>query len=109
MFSFLRLRLRKSNPRDPTVAIRQALASDGLRPGMDLATLVVLQVTGSYSGRPVTHFRVFDPVRAAEVAVQVRVFDDLDIHQELVIGSGMWSRTAPAPSSGAKQRGLAWR
>lgn len=43
---------------------------------------------GSYSGRRVTYFRVFDPVRAAEVAVQMRVFDDLDTHQELVLGSG---------------------
>ncbi len=88
MLSFLRLRLRKSNPRDPTAAIRQALASDGRRPGMDPATLVVLQMPGSYSGRRVTYFRAFDPVRAAEAAVQVRVFDDLDTHQELVLGSG---------------------
>jgi hypothetical protein len=46
------------------VAIRQALASDGLTPGMDPATLVVLQMPGSYSGCRVTYFRVFDPVRA---------------------------------------------
>ena len=88
MFSFLRLRLRKSNPRDRTAAIRQAVASDGLPPGMNPATLVVLQMPGSYTGRRVTYFRVFDPVRAAEAAVQVRVFDDLDNHQELVLGSG---------------------
>jgi len=87
MFSFLRLLFRKSNPRDPTAAVRQALARDDRRPGMDPATLVVLQ-PGSYSGRRVTYFRAFDPVRAAEAAVQVRVFDDLDTHQELVLGSG---------------------
>jgi hypothetical protein len=55
---------------------------------MDPATLVVLQMPGSYSGRRVPYFRAFDAVRAAEAAVQVRVFDDLDTHQELVLGSG---------------------
>ncbi len=88
MFSFLRLRLRKSQTRRPAAAIRQALASDGLPLGMDPAMLLVLEKSGSYSGRRVTYFRVFDPVRAREVAVQVRVFEDLDTHQELVLGSG---------------------
>jgi len=49
---------------------------------------VVLKKPGSYSGRRVTYFRVFDPVRTGEVAVQVRVFEDLDTRQELVLGAG---------------------
>ena len=65
-----------------------ALASDGLPPGMDAATLQVVEHGGSYSGRRVTNFRVFDPLRAAERSIRVRTFDDLDSHPELVLGAG---------------------
>jgi len=84
MFSFL----RKSQSQQPTSAIAQALASDGLPPGMDPSTLSVLQHSGSYSGRKVSYFRVFDPVRVAERSVKVQDFADLDAHPELVLGSG---------------------
>jgi hypothetical protein len=65
-----------------------ALANDGLPPGMDPATLQVVQHRGSYSGRQVNNFRAFDPLRAAERSIQVRTFDDLDNHPELVLGAG---------------------
>jgi hypothetical protein len=57
---------------------------------------VVLEKPGSYSGRWVTYFRVFDPVRADEVAVQLRVFEDLDTRQELVLDT----RQEPVLGSG---------
>ena len=84
MFNFF----RKSQPRHPSAAIAQALVSDGLPPGMDSASLVVVEKRGSYSGRGVRYFRVFDPVRAAERAIEVRLFADLESHLELVLGSG---------------------
>jgi hypothetical protein len=84
MFSFM----RRSQPGRPTAAMTSALASDGLPPGMDAATLQVVEHGGSYSGRRVSNFRVFDPQRAAERSIRVRTFDDLDGHPELVLGSG---------------------
>jgi hypothetical protein len=84
MFDFF----RKSRAHHPTKPIAQALATNGLPPGMDPETLDVVDQRGSYSGRRVTYFRVFDPVRIAERAVQVRVFADLDAHPELILGSG---------------------
>jgi hypothetical protein len=72
----------------PTTALAQALVRDGLPPGMDPASLAVFEQSGSYSGRRVTYFRVVDPVRVAERAVNVRAFTDLDLHPELVLGSG---------------------
>jgi len=36
----------------------------------------------------VRYFRAFDPARAAERGIQVRLFTDLDTHAELVLGSG---------------------
>src|SRR5579859_6472780 len=84
MFSFL----RESQSQQPTAAIAQALTNDGLPPGMDPSTLSVLQHDGSYSGRKVSYFRVFDPVRVAERSVKVADFADLDAHPELVLGSG---------------------
>jgi len=79
---------RKPQLHQPTAAIARALTSDGLPPGMDPATLVVLQHNGSYSGRKVSYFRVFDPVRSAERSVKVEDFTDLDGHPELILGSG---------------------
>jgi hypothetical protein len=84
MFSFF----RKSHSHHVTKPIAQALATDGLPPGMNPATLDVVDQRGSYSGRQVTYFRLFDPVRLAERAVQVRVYADLDAHPELILGSG---------------------
>jgi hypothetical protein len=113
MFSFL----RKSQPGRPTVAITSALASDGLAPGMDPATLEVVQQRGSYSGRQVSNFRVFDPVRASERSIKVRNFSDLDTHPELVLGAGhverdgavvmikraaAWASTSPSRSQASR-------
>ena len=79
---------RKSQPRHLTPALSQALVGDGLPPGMDPSSLSVVLEHGSYSGRSVSYFRVFDPVRVAERHLQVRRFADLDTSPDLVIGSG---------------------
>src|ERR1051325_11400590 len=79
---------RKSQPRRPTAALCRALVSDGLPPGMEASSLSVVERHGSYSGRRVTYFRVFDPIRVAERPVRVRGYADLDVHPDLVIGSG---------------------
>jgi hypothetical protein len=79
---------RKSQPRRPTAALCQALVSDGLPPGMEASSLSIVEQHGSYSGRRVTYFRAFDPIRVAERALQVRGYVDLDLHPDLVIGSG---------------------
>ena len=85
MFSFFR---KPQSSSHPTKALAQALTSDGLPPGMDVATLNVVEQPGSYSGRHVRYFRVFDPLRAAEQSVRVQTFADLDTHPEFVFGSG---------------------
>jgi len=79
---------RRSQPRRPSAALCQALARDGLPSGMEASSLSVVERHGSYSGRRVTYFRAFDPIRVAERALQVRGYADLDIHSDLVIGSG---------------------
>ena len=84
MFDFF----RKSQHNQPIAAISAALGTNGLPPGMDPATLIVLQQRGSYSSRKVSYFRVYDPVRAAERRVAVHAFNDLDGHPELVLIAG---------------------
>jgi hypothetical protein len=79
---------RRSQPRRPNAALCQALMRDGLPSGMEASSLSVVERRGSYSGRRVTYFRAFDPIRVAERALQVRAYADLDVHSELVIGSG---------------------
>ena len=79
---------RKSQPQHPVAAIVQAMTSDGVPSGTDPAKLSVLQQRGSYSGRKVSYFRVFDPVRVSERSIKVNEFGDLDTHPELVLGSG---------------------
>jgi hypothetical protein len=78
----------KSQPRHLSTAITQAIAKAGLPSGMQAASLSVLEEHGSYSGRRVTYFRVFDPVRVSERSLQVRAFADLDGHPELILGEG---------------------
>jgi hypothetical protein len=65
-----------------------ALMSEGLPPGMQPATLSVVEQHGTYSGRRVRYFRVFDPIRVGERGLQVRRFADLDPHPNLILGSG---------------------
>src|ERR687884_2395249 len=79
---------KRSHRQQPTATIARALADEGLPPGMDPTTLRVVEQQGSYAGRRVKYFRVFDPLRATERGLQVRVFGDLDAHSELVLGSG---------------------
>ena len=79
---------KRSHRQHPTAMLARALADEGLPPGMDPDTLRVVEQHGSYAARRVKYFRVFDPVRATERAVQVRAFADLDAHSELVLGSG---------------------
>jgi hypothetical protein len=79
---------RKSQPRRPTTALSRALVSDGLPPGMEASSLSVVEHHGSYSGRRVTYFRVFDPIRVTERALHVQDYADLDVHPDLVLGSG---------------------
>ena len=80
---------RRSDVRSRCSAIRGALKRDGLLPEMDRAfSLGVLESRGSYAGRKVSYIRVFDPARAAERAVDVRAFGDLDGHPDLVLRMG---------------------
>ena len=55
---------------------------------MQPATLSVVEQHGTYSGRRVSYFRVFDPIRVAERELQVHRFTDLDRHPNLILGSG---------------------
>jgi hypothetical protein len=77
-----------SRPRRPTPAMAAALMSDGLPPGMQPSTLAVVEEHGTYSGRRVNYFRVFDPIRVAERGLQIHRFTDLDRHPNLILGSG---------------------
>jgi len=88
MFSFL----RRSQPTDSRGTIRQAVVDDRLESGLDLHTLTVLERRGSYSGRPVNYFRVFNPTAATTAGVEPRRYEDLDSHPELVVGSGHTER-----------------
>ena len=77
-----------SRPRHPTPALAAALISDGLPPGMQPSTLSVVEQRGTYSGRRVSYFRVFDPIRVTERGLQIHRFTDLDRHPNLILGSG---------------------
>ena len=78
--------MRRSAVRSPSAAIRRALEQDGLPPGTP--ALRVVESRGRYSGRKVTFIRVFDATSAAESAVDVQAFGDLDVHPELVLRMG---------------------
>ena len=79
---------RRSEPSHPGRLVTQALVGSGLPAELDPARLSVVQQRGSYSGRRVTYFRVFDPTRNAERAVVIRQYTDLDSCPELVVASG---------------------
>jgi hypothetical protein len=68
--------------------VTQALLGSGVPAELDPAMLSVVQQRGSYAGRRVTYFRVFDPARNAEQAVVIRQYTDLDACPELVVASG---------------------
>lgn len=71
---------QRTQTRQPTPALCQALLKEGLPPGMDPSTLRVALQRGSYSGRGVRYFRVFDAIRVTERALIVRRYADLDAH-----------------------------
>ena len=48
----------------------------------------MIESTGRYSDRKVTYFRIFVPVLAAQQSLDVRNFNDLDQHQDLIVRSG---------------------
>jgi hypothetical protein len=108
MFDFL----RKPGMRRPSAAIRCALEADGLPPG-EIASLGVVESPGLYAGRKVSYFRVFDPQRAADRAVDVfstNTYRDLSAHLDLVLRAGfiehdgkvvVFSRS-PAPEPGPR-------
>jgi hypothetical protein len=79
---------RKSGVRSPSAALRRALESDGLPAGTDASALGVVESRDRYAGRTVTYFRVFDPARAAARSVDVRGYDDLEAHPDLVLRAG---------------------
>ena len=109
MFSFM----RRSAVRSPSAAIRRALEKDGLPPGTPgTSALRVVESRGRYSGRKVTFIRVFDATGAAESAVDVQAFGDLDVHPELVLrmghveqdGTVVITWRAPSPDAAAPVR-----
>ena len=85
MFGFF----RRPAPRPLSDAIRRAIEKDGITaPVRDPSQLRMVQSGGRYSDRKVTYFRVFVPVLAAQEALDVRQFNDLDQHQGLIVRSG---------------------
>ena len=87
MFDFL----RRSGLRSPSAALRGALEAEGLPPGTDVSALGVVESRGTFAGRKVTYFRVFDPRLAAGRAVDVFsrfTYQDLGAHLDLVLRTG---------------------
>lgn len=85
MFGFM----HKSGSRSLSKAMRRAIEKDGLPSGIDSASMLrVVQSGGCVSDRKVTFIRVFDPVRAAERALDVQVFRDLDTQPGLILKAG---------------------
>ena len=91
MFDFL----RPSGMRRPSGAIRRALEADGPPSLANLSELGMVRSGGSYAGRDVTLFRIFDPQRAANRAVDVftdHTYQDLNAHLDLVLRAGFVER-----------------
>lgn len=87
MFSFL----RRSAMHSPSGRMRQALQQAGLPAGTDADALGVVERRGSYSGRKVTFFRVFDPRQAAARGINVFSgfsYNDLTAHMDLMLWAG---------------------
>jgi hypothetical protein len=85
MFGFL----RTPDPRSPSAAICRVIEQSGLPSWISSSSMLsVVESRGRYAGRPVTFIRVFDPVRAAERAVIVQRYRDLDAQPSLVLWSG---------------------
>ena len=85
MFGFLRTPV----PRSPSAAISHVVEQAGLPADISHSSMLrVVESRGRYSGRKVLFVRVFDPGRAAECAVVVQRFSDLDEYPSLVLWSG---------------------
>ncbi len=80
---------RRPAPRPLSEAIRDAIEKDGMTPATgDPSQLRMVESGGRYSDRKVTYFRIFFPVLAAQQSLDVRLFNDLDRHQGLIVRSG---------------------
>jgi hypothetical protein len=80
---------RTPDPRSPSAAMSRVIDQAGLPERVSSSSMLrVVKSRGNYSGRKVTFVRVFDPARAAESAVTVQQFGDLDPHPGLVLWSG---------------------
>ena len=85
MFGFM----HKSGSRSLSKAMRRAIEKDGLPSGIDSASMLrMVQAGGRVSDRKVTFIRIFDPVRAAERALDIRSFQDLDAQPGLILKAG---------------------
>ena len=85
MFGFM----RRSGSRSLSKAMRRAIEKDGLPSGIGSASMLrMVQSGGRVADRKVTFIRIFDPVRAAERALDVRVFRDLDAQPGLILKAG---------------------
>ncbi len=81
--------MHRSGSRKLSRAMRRALESDGLPSWIRSASMLrVAQSGGRVSDRKVTFIRVFDPVRTAERALDVRSFRDLDAQPGLILKAG---------------------
>ena len=81
---------RKSAVQRPSADICRALEASGLPPGRGnpATEFQVVEQSGRYSGRKVTHIRVFDPAAATARQVAVRAYGDLDLHPDLILWTG---------------------
>lgn len=80
---------RRRAPRPLSEALHRAIEKDGGTSAIsDSSQLRMIESTGRYSDRKVTYFRIFVPVLAAQQSLDVRKFNDLDQHQDLIVRSG---------------------
>jgi hypothetical protein len=85
MFGFL----RTPDPQSPSAAICHVVEQAGLPADVSHSSMLrVVESRGRYSGRKVLLVRVFDPARAAQSAVSVQRYRDLDPFPSLVLWSG---------------------
>jgi len=81
MFGFL----KKSKVCSPSATMCRALEAARVPTGDDLA---VVEQRGSYSGRKVTHVRIFERSSVAQRGIEVQAYGDLDAHPDLILRSG---------------------
>ena len=84
MFDFL----KRSGTSSTVAAVRRALSSAELPPGLNPTGLGVVESRGSYSGRKVTYFRVFDPRQTSGLSGKRLRYEDLEGREELVLRAG---------------------